>query len=474
MPDGLNPAGYPGGELFLDRVDWVIKNGVTRDAPQIGMKRDPPPHMAQGAPKDIGILEIVLEEAELTAESEFEVFNATERDIMVLERTLADLKDQSRESSTQDIFLQTRRQKQREEAERKRENEGTGETLKPSKGKVAKSTEVPKTTAPLATKSKIPDPLAKILKKPTEPIHGMPHKDLLVPQDKAVKPKAGQNSERIYRTAESESQPVVGTAPAEPAYRNTTNIQGTVSDEEIYKKFLRETKIQLDLRDALAISPPLRKLLNDDVRNRRITVAKGQEAGAVPKEVYHVVYGPEDIVENYMMAYPDEPLPEELIVAKESASLRCITPLVGPNAESIECILDQGCQVVAISEAVWNYLGIPLDASCIIPMRLANGEIDHTLGIVRNLKFDFGGIHFFLQAHVVRQAAYDILLGRPFDCLSESILFNYSSEDTHIQLHDPQTKKKLLFPTSPRGKPRYVMDSIARNSVKRQNHSGFP
>lgn len=61
--------------------------------------------------------------------------------------------------------------------------------------------------------------------------------------------------------------------------------------------------------------------------------------------------GISDPVERYYHSWRTEPSsdPDELVVAKESSALRSIVPWVN-NHSSVECILDPGCHIIAMSK----------------------------------------------------------------------------------------------------------------------------
>ena len=109
-----------------------------------------------------------------------------------------------------------------------------------------------------------------------------------------------------------------------------------------------------------------------------------------------------------------------------------------------------------MSEEVWKRLGIPRNNSVTVSMQAANGATSRTLGLVENLPFDFDGIKLYLHVHVVKDAPYDILLGRPFDILTKSRVENGDNEEQLITISDPNSAKTLTFSTEPRGvKPIY-------------------
>ncbi len=55
--------------------------------------------------------------------------------------------------------------------------------------------------------------------------------------------------------------------------------------------------------------------------------------------------------------------------------------------------------------------------------------------------------------HVVKNAAYDILLGRPFSILTESKIDNHFNRDQLVTLTDHHIGKTVTLPTHERGVP---------------------
>ena len=77
----------------------------------------------------------------------------------------------------------------------------------------------------------------------------------------------------------------------------------------------------------------------------------------------------------------------------------------------------------------------------------ANGGVDQSLGLARNVSFLVGDITLYLQVHILRAPAYDILLDRPFDVLTQSIVHNYVDQNQTITILDPNTGQKATVPT---------------------------
>ena len=139
-----------------------------------------------------------------------------------------------------------------------------------------------------------------------------------------------------------------------------------------------------------------------------------------------------------------------LTVAKESSALRTILPLINHN-QFVESVLDPGSQVIAMLEAACHALALVYDPRIRLRMQSANREVDETLGLARNISILVGDITLYVQFHIVQNPAYDVLLGRPFDILVESIVWNYSNEDQMITIHDPNSGRIATVPTFPRG-----------------------
>lgn len=116
---------------------------------------------------------------------------------------------------------------------------------------------------------------------------------------------------------------------------------------------------------------------------------------------------------------------------------------------------------------VVSALGFAYDPTIVLNMESANGEIDPTLGLARNVPFRFGDITVYCQVHVVRHAAFDMLMGRPFDVLTSSIVRNYNNESQTITIHCPNSGLVSTIPTLPRQPPKYRLSQDFRQSMSR-------
>ena len=117
------------------------------------------------------------------------------------------------------------------------------------------------------------------------------------------------------------------------------------------------------------------------------------------------------------------------------------------NHCQVKSILDPGCQIVVMSEAVAVKIGLIYDPTVVLHMQSTNGQIDHSLGLARNVPFMIGDIPFYLQIHILCAPMYDVLLGRPFNILTESIVQNFSNKQQSFTIKDPNSDWVMTVPT---------------------------
>ena len=163
-----------------------------------------------------------------------------------------------------------------------------------------------------------------------------------------------------------------------------------------------------------------------------------------------------------------------LIVAGESYSICFVNALID-NSHKVKCILDPGCQIIAMSKAICHKLELAYDPSIVLHMQSANGNLDQSLGFARNIPFQIGAITMYLLVHVFSSPAYDVLLGRPFDVLTESVVRNFANEDQTITIQDPNTGKCISVPTRPRSCKAQKCNHPHHNKIGQlfSRHQGF-
>lgn len=168
----------------------------------------------------------------------------------------------------------------------------------------------------------------------------------------------------------------------------------------------------------------------------------------------------EDIPEGYLVA--DDPIvqylnknqegdPLDLIVARPSEPLRAIYAHVNGVGQE-ECLLDPGSMIVSMAKETAVSKGLTWDPSIRINMESASSHLERTLGIARNVCFRTGGLDLYMQVHILENPPYRVLLGRPFDVFTSSVVRTSSDGSSEIVLTDPNTKRIAVVPTYERGK----------------------
>ena len=240
-----------------------------------------------------------------------------------------------------------------------------------------------------------------------------------------------------------------------------------------------DAPITITQRELLSLSPEVRAQLREVTTTKRIPTANVQPAqpSHVTLQVSHSDEDvPYDVSPAFALSRPDErqlpkgativadpiedyynslepgeiPSIDRLTVAKESTAIRSIHALVDTTQRK-ECTVDPGCQVIAMSEAACHKLALVYDPRIRLNMESANGTCDWSLGLARNVPFLIGTITLYLQVHVIRSPSYEVLIGWPFDVLTESVIRNYTNEDQTITITDPNTGSQCTIPTFARG-----------------------
>jgi hypothetical protein len=149
------------------------------------------------------------------------------------------------------------------------------------------------------------------------------------------------------------------------------------------------------------------------------------------------------------------------LVARESQGLRAIYPLINGVGE-VESLLDSGSQIISMARTVAQKLEISWDPDITIDMESANRSIEKTLGLAKNVPIVCGGITVYLQIHILASPAYKVLLGRPFDTITESLVKNERDGNQTLTLTDPNTGERCQMHTYERGK----VPEILKRAVK--------
>ena len=153
---------------------------------------------------------------------------------------------------------------------------------------------------------------------------------------------------------------------------------------------------------------------------------------------------------------PEDPRRNITIVARTSNSLRVIYPKVNGSTEEVEGLLDPGSQIISMSKRVAVGCGLSWDPEVVINMMSANGELNPTCGLARNVPVLIGDITVYFQIHILNEAPYDMLIGRPFDALVESRVINDKTGGAVLTITDPNSGQKCTIGTYARGRGKHI------------------
>ena len=275
----------------------------------------------------------------------------------------------------------------------------------------------------------------------------------------------------------------------EPGFKNRAPLQLDERAKDLLQEALKNP-ICITTEDLLNVSEPMRQelkklLIKKRLEKKSVTLAAEVEPTVddvgtseqrtvetisvekLPEATYEVLAEDTNgmakgsiVVSDPVMQYlntlaPGEE-PKSVIVAAESHALRSVYPLINGVSE-VESLLDPGSQIVSMSKSVATTLQVPWDPDITVHMESANKALEKTLGLAKNVPFVFGPITVYLQVHVIEKVAYRVLLGRPFDTITESEIKNSMDGSQSLTLTDLNTGERCVMQTHERGKAPTVM-----------------
>lgn len=355
---------------------------------------------------------------------------------------------------------------------------------------------VPSQSAAAKGRDEPPAPVHPFAKAREVPSHNVPIVRDYQYQNRPFAPRVRPNAEGSDQKGQEKrsSQDV----PKQPAYRSVTEVIDPEAEERVFQRSFAQTpSVSMTPIELLSVAPGIRKKLRAVTATRREPTSRPEEAsqgaaavlqatieevtedsddesdcadhsvsvfqqtsleasvaskkylpseeellarGSLPKGVYQVKDG----------TPADETDPQYTVVGDETEPIRSVSAWVN-NGGLVECILDGGSEVIGIDAKVAAELDIAYNSAVTRAMRMANGTFSHTLGIAENVPVELGGIVFYVQMHVVRDAPYQILFGRPFEKLLSTRVKNFADGRQELVIHDPNSNQQRTVPTHERG-----------------------
>ncbi|KAF4572765.1 hypothetical protein EYR36_007275 [Pleurotus pulmonarius] len=224
-----------------------------------------------------------------------------------------------------------------------------------------------------------------------------------------------------------------------PNYRVQSNIENPKAASDVLERALDAT-LTITQRELLAISYDARKGLRDLISSKRVSAETSFASVNMTS-----CYGDDDEVVEVLLSTARDPK-KECVVASPTQSLRIICPIFNDQYE-VECILDTGSQIIAMRRDVFDSLGLMIDIDKFITMESANLSSNQTIGLAHNVKITLGPIDLYLQVQIINDAPYEVLMGRPFFCLTSAVTRDYPDGRQDLTIHDPNSGRCFLIPT---------------------------
>jgi hypothetical protein len=226
-----------------------------------------------------------------------------------------------------------------------------------------------------------------------------------------------------------------------PQYHYSTPVEDPAIDFKVVDCAL-DVPISITQRELLSISPEAWKQYKELTTTRRVSagtteVGKLEEVSDDSPAVYSgcTVHNPDSS--------------DDLRVGHDSIPL-CSIFLLVEGKLMVECILDSGCQIVAMNNVIWEKLGNNLQVERALKMEAANSTITETHGHLCNVHFTFNDIDIYLQVQVMPNTPYDILLSCLFYTLMECITQDFTNGNQHLTVTDPNTRQCVTILTRER------------------------
>jgi hypothetical protein len=252
----------------------------------------------------------------------------------------------------------------------------------------------------------------------------------------AEKKKCDNRAAKIPELAnppqEDKSPAATPYAKPAPQYRYHSNAEDQQLISELHS-WLMEGKLSLTTSaHILAASPSIWKELVERLKVRRVEANTYEEVHNISHEGTPV------------------PSPTAWREPKHSLPLLELDVLVG-ECITVPGVLDPGSQIVVIRRDLANKVNVRINTNHLVQMEGANGATNWTVGCAEYLTMQVSGVPFKIHAHVVDDAPFKLLLGRPFGQAVSSTIDDLPSGETEVYVWDPANlSRRIYIPTRPR------------------------
>ncbi|KAF8219639.1 hypothetical protein L208DRAFT_1062899, partial [Tricholoma matsutake] len=229
-----------------------------------------------------------------------------------------------------------------------------------------------------------------------------------------------------------------------PLYATQAPVQNEKIVHDIFVCSRKMPIITLTSEELLSLSPEVRTKWREQVTLKRVPQSGNNAMNMFSPDTIIVP----DLYETYISSLQPGEIHQPFVIAKETSLIRSVIMDVHGNNQ-VESIVNPGSSIISMAEDVCHKLGLAYNSSIRLLMQSANGTVDETLSLACNVPCDLGGITLYMQIHIIWDPAYNILLGRPFDVLMESVIRNYQNKAQTITICDPNSTRTATIPLIP-------------------------
>lgn len=216
-----------------------------------------------------------------------------------------------------------------------------------------------------------------------------------------------------------------------PQYQYHSKIEDPAAVERVYNKILDGQVILA--RDVLAVAP--------EVRKRMVEELKVTREPAPPSPT---------ITQTTAITSTAITSANTVTIAPHMAPVRVLDVYV-QGQHRVAGIYDPGAELVCISSQMVEELGLAYCKDTNIMMRDANGGTKKTYGIIEMLELTIAGVSLFVQAFIIDNPPYNLLLGRPFQIAGK---IDTTDVGEVLLMKDPKNENRTIrIPTRPHGGP---------------------
>ncbi|KAF4621494.1 hypothetical protein D9613_001245 [Agrocybe pediades] len=223
---------------------------------------------------------------------------------------------------------------------------------------------------------------------------------------------------------------------SQPQFKYATPIEDSKLVTGVLDRAL-DAPITITNRELLALAPDIRKQVKELITTKR-TPTSGN-----PLVLAHMETQETETMEVFMAGLPDRD--DGVIVANHTEELRAIDVVI--EGITVEGVCDTGSQIVCLRKDVWEKINVPVRSDHVMLIESANESTNSTIGLLHNLKITIGGYDFYVQAQVVENAPYEMLIGLPLLTYTESVLKLFKDGSMHVTFTDPNTGIVVTTPT---------------------------